>query len=448
MKSQEELLKLLQTNINLKITMEKLIQTFKSPQLRKKIFFTIGILVFYRLLAQVSIPGINLAAVQSIFQQNESLNLFSLLTGGSAENFSIVLMGLGPYINASIIVQLLTVIVPKLEELSKDGAEGQKKLSKYTRWITFPLAFLQSYGMITLLNSQSPVPIINGINDPSVILPIMLTVSAGSILLMWLGEIITENGIGNGVSLLILVSILAGVSPVLGQNIIAATSNPEQLIPVAGLLLLTIFLIAITVVVTESYREIPVSYASKTSKGVMSTLPIKLNQAGMIPIIFAVSIVTFPTILAQLVQNSTSPILQRYSELITSYFTFESTPYLITLFLLIIGFTFFYVSITFKPDQVSENIQRRGGYIPGVRPGKETAEYLENVSNRLNLFGGLFIAGIAVVPVIVQKLAGGSSNSLPLLISGAGILIIVGVISNLITQVNSYLITNDYNKLY
>lgn len=428
--------------------MEKLIQTFKSPQLRKKIFFTIGILVFYRLLAQVSIPGINLEAVKTIFQQNESLNLFSLLTGGSAENFSIVLMGLGPYINASIILQLLTVIVPKLEELSKDGADGQKKITSYTRWLTFPLAFLQSYGMIALLNSQSSVPIISNISDPSVILPIMLTVSAGSILLMWLGEIITENGIGNGVSLLILVSILSTVAPILGQNIIAASSNPEQLVPVVGLILLTVFLIGITVVVTESYREIPVSYASKSSKGVMSTLPIKLNQAGMIPIIFAVSIVTFPTILAQLVQNSTAPILQRFSSLVTTYFTFESPAYLFTLFFLIIGFTFFYVSITFKPDQISENIQRRGGYVPGVRPGKETAEYLEKVSTRLNLFGGLFIAGIAVVPVIIQKLAGGSSNSLPLVISGAGILIIVGVISDLIRQVNSYLITNDYNKLY
>ncbi len=428
--------------------MEKLIQTFKSPQLRKKIFFTIGILVFYRLLAQVSIPGINLQAVQSIFQQNESLNLFSLLTGGSAENFSIVLMGLGPYINASIIIQLLTVIVPKLEELSKDGADGQKKLTSYTRWLTFPLAFLQSYGMIALLNSQSSVPIITDISNPAVILPIMLTVSAGSILLMWLGEIITENGIGNGVSLLILASILSTVSPILGQNIITATSNPAQLVPVVGLILMIIFLIAITVVVTESYREIPVSYASKTSKGVMSTLPIKLNQAGMIPIIFAVSIVTFPTILAQLVQDSTLPILQRFSEIVTTYFTFESPAYLVALFFLIIGFTYFYVSITFKPEQVAENIQRRGGYIPGVRPGKETSEYLENVSNRLNLFGGLFIAGIAVVPVIIQQLAGGNSSSLPLVISGAGILIIVGVISDLIRQVNSYLITNDYNKLY
>lgn len=428
--------------------MEKLIQTFKSPQLRKKIFFTIGILVFYRLLAQVSIPGINLEAVQTIFQQNDSLNLFSLLTGGSAENFSIVLMGLGPYINASIIIQLLSVIVPKLEELSKDGAEGQKKMTSYTRWLTFPLAFLQSYGMIALLNSQSSVPIISNISDPSVILPIMLTVSAGSILLMWLGEIITENGIGNGVSLLILASILATVSPILGQNILTATSNPEQLVPVVGLLLLVVFLIAITVVVTETYREIPVSYASKTSKGVMSTLPIKLNQAGMIPIIFAVSIVTFPTILAQLFQTSTSPLLQRFSTLVLTHFTFESPSYLFALFFLIIGFTYFYVSITFKPDQVAENIQRRGGYIPGVRPGKETTEYLESVSNRLNLFGGLFIAGIAVVPVIIQQLAGGNSNSLPLVISGAGILIIVGVISDLIRQVNSYLITNDYNKLY
>ena len=429
--------------------MEKLIQTIKSPQLRKKILFTIGILVFYRLLAQISLPGIDLNAVKAIFQQNSSLNLFSLLTGGSAENFSIVLMGLGPYINASIIIQLLSVIVPKLEEISNDGPEGQKTITKYTRWLTFPLALLQSYGMIALLNSQSPVPIIPSTTDPSIILPIMITVSAGTVLLMWLGEIITENGIGNGVSLLILTSILAGVSPILGQTVLTASSNPDQLIYIAGLALLTIFLIAITVVVTESYREIPVSYASKTSKGVMSSLPIKLNQAGMIPIIFAVSIVTFPTILAQLVQNSTSSVLQNYSSFINTYFTFESKPYLIALFFLIIGFTYFYVSITFKPEQIAENIQKRGGYIPGVRPGLETSSYLGKISNRLNLFGGLFVAMIAVVPVLIQQLAGGGSmNSIPLLISGAGILIVVGVISDLIRQINSYLITNDYNKLY
>lgn len=422
-------------------------QIIKSPQLRNKILFTVGILVFYRLLAQVSIPGINLAAVRTVFQQNDSLSLFGLLTGGSAENFSIVLMGLGPYINASIIVQLLTVIVPKLEEISKDS-DGQKKMTKYTRWLTFPLAILQSYGMIVLLNSQSAVPIISDIANPAVILPIMLTVSAGTVLLMWLGELISENGIGNGVSLLILASIMAGISPILGQNILTATSSDTQIIPVAILLVMTLILIFITVVVTESYREIPVSYANKTGKGVMSSLPVKLNQAGMIPIIFAVSIVTFPTIIAQLVANSTSPTLVKFSELVTTYFTFESPAYLVALFLLIIGFTYFYVSITFKPDQISENIQKRGGYIPGVRPGKETTKYLEQVSNRLNLFGGLFVALIAVLPVVIQQLAGGTSTSLPLLISGAGILIIVGVVSDLVRQVNAYLITNDYNKLY
>lgn len=427
--------------------MQKLMQIIKSPQLRNKILFTVGILVFYRLLAQVSIPGINLAAVRTVFQQNDSLSLFGLLTGGSAENFSIVLMGLGPYINASIIVQLLTVIVPKLEEISKDS-DGQKKMTKYTRWLTFPLAILQSYGMIVLLNSQSAVPIISDIANPAVILPIMLTVSAGTVLLMWLGELISENGIGNGVSLLILASIMAGISPILGQNILTATSSDTQIIPVAILLVMTLILIFITVVVTESYREIPVSYANKTGKGVMSSLPVKLNQAGMIPIIFAVSIVTFPTIIAQLVANSTSPTLVKFSELVTTYFTFESPAYLVALFLLIIGFTYFYVSITFKPDQISENIQKRGGYIPGVRPGKETTKYLEQVSNRLNLFGGLFVALIAVLPVVIQQLAGGTSTSLPLLISGAGILIIVGVVSDLVRQVNAYLITNDYNKLY
>ena len=233
--------------------MQKLVQIFKNQGLRKKILFTIAIIVAYRFLAQISIPGIDLVALKSIFEQNEYLSLFSLLTGGSAENFSIVLMGLGPYINASIIVQLLTVIWPKLEEMSKEGETGRKKLNAITRWLTLPLAFLQSYGTILLLNSQ--MPIISNISDPSVILPIMLTVSAGSILLMWLGEIMTENGIGNGISLLILVSIISTVPTALAQNLIVASSDINQLIPVVSVILFTLALIVATVIVTDASRD-------------------------------------------------------------------------------------------------------------------------------------------------------------------------------------------------
>lgn len=427
--------------------METLKKVLQTKSLLNKILFSLAIIILYRLLAQISIPIDNLAALKDIFNNNPLLNIFSTLTGGSAENFSIVLMGLSPYINASIIVQLLTVIIPKFEELSKEGDTGRQKLNSITRWLTFPLAFLQSYGMIALLNSQSPVPIINNISDPSVILPIMLTVTAGTVLLVWLGELITEYGIGNGVSLLILASIIATVPSSIAQSLMVATQDASQIPKVTGIILLTIIMIVATVLVTEAYRKVKINYASKSKKGAESELPIKINQAGMIPIIFAVSVVTFPTIVAQLVQGSQRPILQMYSRIVNTHFTVNSPIYLAVLFALILGFTYFYVSITFDTNKVSENLQKRGAFIPGVRPGKDTASYLENISNRLNLFGGLFIATIAVLPMIIQSLFGQSGASVPVLISGAGILIIVGVVIELRKQINAQLITVDYSKL-
>lgn len=428
--------------------MNKLKAIWQSESLRKKILFTIAILVIYRLLAQISIPGVNLASLKNIFEQNQYLSIFSLLTGGSAENFSIVLMGLGPYINASIIMQLLTVIVPKLEEMSKDGQQGQQKINSYTRWLTVPLALLQSYGMILLLNSQAPVPVISNVGSPAVILPIMLTVTAGTMLLMWLGELISEQGIGNGISLLIFASIISTIPVTLAQQLIQGTQNTEQLVPILILLIITVALIVATVMVTEGRREIPISYASRSQKGQMSNLPIRINQAGMIPIIFAVSIVTFPTLLAQLFQQSTSATLRSFSTFVTLHFQVNSPLYLAVLFILIVGFTYFYVSITFKPDQIAENIQKRGGYVPGIRPGKETEDYLRKVSNRLTLFGALFIAMIATLPIIIQLASGQSTQSLPLLLSGASILIIVGVVLDLMRQINAQLIMHDYDRLY
>jgi preprotein translocase subunit SecY len=426
--------------------MKKLKLIFGNSDLRRKILYTLGIIFIYRLMAQVSIPGVDLASLKAVFEQNQFLSIFSLLTGGSAENFSIVLMGLGPYINASIIVQLLTVVVPKFEELSKEGEQGRRKLNSITRWLTLPLALLQSYGTILLLNAQAQLPIIKNIDDPMVILPIMLTVSAGSVLLMWLGEQISENGLSNGVSLLIFTSIISTVPTALAQNLLVASKDIGQLIPVIAIVLMTVALIVATVLFTDAYRRIPVAYASKSAKGAMSELPIKVNQAGMIPIIFAVSVVTFPTIAAQLMQNSANPLLQSLSSNILTYFSVDKALYLITLFALIVGFTYFYVSITFNTEKVAENIQKRGGYIPGIRPGKETADYLHQVSHRLNLFGGLFIGGIAVVPILAQKFIGTTGSQLPLLISGAGILIIVGVILELIRQVDTHLINQDYSK--
>jgi preprotein translocase subunit SecY len=362
-------------------------------------------------------------------------------------------MGLTPYINASIIVQLMTVVIPRLEELSKEGEQGRNKINSYTRWLTFPLAFLQSYGMILLLNksaSAGGAELIPGIENLNVILPIMITISAGTLFLMWLGEMMTEKGIGNGISLLIFASIVSGIPPILGQTLGIAQFDQTKLIPFVILLAITVALTIFVVLVTEGSRQIPVNYGSRAgTRGAQSALPIRINQAGMIPIIFAVSLVTFPTIIAQFLQNSLNPTVKAISDFILANLNGAAPGFLYILLylLLIVAFTYFYVSITFDPVKIAENIQKRGGFVPGIRPGRETAEFLGGVSSRLNLWGGLFLGFVAVLPIILTKFfASQSFGSVPLLISGAGLIIVVGVVLELIRQINAQLIMHDYDK--
>ncbi len=427
-------------------------QIWSSKDLRKKILFTIGILVVYRICAQISIPGANLDAIKSVVNQNQLLGIFSALTGGSAENFSIILMGLSPYINASIIMQLLTVIVPKLENISKEGDAGRKKINQYTRWLAVPIAFLQSYGMIVLINSQAGgIPIIDGIGNPAVIIPIMLTITAGTILVMWLGELITENGIGNGISLIIFAGIISGIPTMLGSTLALTVTEPDRIISFVLMLLITIALLVFVIMITEGNRQIPIIYAGRGTRGKSdhAVLPIRINQAGMIPIIFGVSMVSFPGVLAQLFANSANETLKAIADFLQTYFYFNSPSYILFYFLLVIAFTYFYVSITFNPEQVADNLQKRGGYIPGIRPGTETADYLGKVSSRMNLWGGLFIAFIAVFPIILGvAFTSLAIGSMQLLISGAGMIIIVGVVLELIRQVNAQLVMHDYGKFY
>jgi preprotein translocase subunit SecY len=426
---------------------------FQAPGLRKKIFFVIFCLAVFRIAAHITVPGVDVTALQGLFEQNELLGAFSILTGGSLENFSIVLMGLTPYINASIIMQLMTVVIPRLEELSKEGEQGRNKINSYTRWLTFPLAFLQSYGMILLLNksaSAGGAELIPGVENLNVILPIMITISAGTLFLMWLGEMMTEKGIGNGISLLIFASIVSGIPPILGQTLGIAQFDQTKLIPFVILLAITVALTIFVVLVTEGARQIPVNYGSRAgTRGAQSALPIRINQAGMIPIIFAVSLVTFPTIIAQFLQNSLNPTVKAISDFILANLNGAAPGFLYILLylLLIIAFTYFYVSITFDPVKIADNIQKRGGFVPGIRPGRETAEFLGGVSSRLNLWGGLFLGFVAVLPIILTKFfASQSFGSVPLLISGAGLIIVVGVVLELIRQINAQLIMHDYDK--
>lgn len=426
-------------------------QIWNSKSIRNKILFTLLMVALYRLLAQVSVPGADREAMQALMNKNQILGVFSILTGGSSKNFSILLMGLSPYINASIIVQLLTVVIPKLEDLKKEGEAGQKKISSYTRWLTLPLAFFQSYGMIALLNSQSQIPIIKDIGDPLTIITTMLTVTAGTILLVWIGEQITEKGISNGISILIFTSIISQVPQMLGQGLFLAQADESKVVPFVIMMLLTILLTTIIILVTEAQRRIPITYAGRGIKSGsdQSHLPIRINQAGMIPIIFAVSLVSFPAILGQFLSRATSEWLRTAASYMTALFQVGSASYMIMYFLLIIAFTYFYVSIVFNPEQVAENIQKRGGYIPGIRPGKQTSDYIGKVSNRLNLFGGTFLALVAILPLLIQGMFSSLSiGSIPLLISGAGMIIIAGTVLEILRRINAQLIMHDYNKFY
>jgi len=359
--------------------------------------------------------------------------------GWGLESFSIILMGLSPYINAVIIIQLLGVIVPAIWDLQKEGEQGQKKITKYTRWLTLPIAFLQSYGMIVLLNTLAGGTIID-IADMGVVLTAMTIATAGTIFLMWLGEVMTEYGISNGISIIITAGVLSTTPGV----IMGFLGDSSQYPLFAGLFIATLLIIYIIIKFTEGHRRIPIIYA-KTGGEEKSYFPIKVNQAGMIPIIFAVSIVTFPAIIGQILSNSSGVNASRVWEILVQYFSLENPSWIFigVYFALVLAFSFFYVSITFDTERVAENIQKRGGYIPGIRPGEDTANYLQKVSNHLNVFGGWFLALIAVLPYVLGKFLG---QTVDLIISGAGLIIIVSVILDIIRRVDGEMKMFDYSK--
>lgn len=420
-------------------------QIWRSEELRKRILITVGLLLIYRLVSHIPVPGSDPIALRQFLDNSGSagaLGVFAALTGGALNQFSVMLLGLSPYINASIIIQLCTVIFPKLEALSKEGVQGQQQLNRYTRWLTFPLAFVQSYGFLLLL-SQSGVKIVDT-SFPFVLAP-MLFVTAGSLFLMWLGEMITEKGIGNGISLIIFAGIVADIP----QNISAlfVTGADTQ----AAFYLFAIVSLALLVAVvlfTDAHRLIPITYANQgAGRGVQASIPVRLNQAGMVPIIFAISLIAFPTIIAQFLATAERPAIRSVVNFINVNLNSQNPTllYIILYFALVMAFTYFYVSVTFKPDELAETIQKRGGFIPGVRPGAQTATVLSRVSNRLNLWGGLFLGIVAVIPLLFTRFSDLSANNL--IISGSGLIIIVGVVMELIRQINAQMLAHDYEKL-
>jgi len=360
------------------------------------------------------------------------------------ENFSIVAMGVAPYITASIIFQLLTMIVPALEELSKEGESGQRKINQWTRLLTVPLAAMQGYALIALLNKTSSSQIFIDLN-PWRIVMIITTVTAGTIFLMWLGELISEKHIGNGISLLIFAGIITQLPRALQQTVLVF--DKTQLLTLGLFAIIAIITIVGVVIITEGQRNVPVSYAKrvrgmKMYGGVNTHLPLRVNMAGVIPIIFAISIILFPTMVAQFFLTAKTPILVAGAQKVIELFN-NNIFYGVLYFLLVFGFTYFYTEVVFHPDQIAENLQKQGGFIPGIRPGKNTADYLKNTTNRIILAGALFLGIIAVLSMVLNGFTGLTT----LTIGGTSLLIVVSVVIETYKQIESQLTMRDYEGL-
>lgn len=389
-------------------------------------------------------PGVNLEALAQVFSQNQFLGLIDLFSGGSLNRFSIAMMGVAPYINASIIMQLMGMALPSVEAWQKEGEFGRRKMAQYTRLLTVPLALIQAYGMIVLLQ-RSDVNILGAISIPQ-LAGILLIVTAGTMLLMWLGELISEHGIGNGISLIIFIGILAGLPQELTSTIaLFDTSKLIELIIFAALAVATIFLV---VYITEGQRNIPIAYAgrgggsSRLYAGQSNHLPLRVNQAGVIPIIFAISLLLFPGLIASFFASARTTWIANSAAWIQQAFQ-DPWVYGILYFILVVFFTYFYTWVIFKPDQVSENIQKSGGFIPGIRPGRQTIDFLSFVTNRITLAGAVFLGLIAVLPNIVQ----GFTHIQTLQLGGTGLLIVVSVALELMRQLRAQLIMKRYDDV-
>ena len=418
---------------------------WKTKDLRNKIFIVLGLLLVTRVLAFVPIPGVDASALKSFFEQSQFLNLLNIFSGGGLTNFSIAMLGVVPYITASIIMQLLTIIIPSLRDLQKEsGDAGREKINQYTRYLTIFLAPIQAFGTIRVLQSQGGGDILAAFTPFQWFLT-LLAVTAGTMFVMWIGEIITEYGIGNGLSMIIFAGIVAQLPSSL--NSFVQLYDPSKLPMVIGFAAVAIIVVAAVVLVSEAQRNVPVSYAKrqrgeKLYGGVNTHLPLRLNQAGVIPIIFAISIMLFPALIAQFFVNAKTPLVAEYAnKIITIFNGSQGWTYGISYFLLVVVFTYFYTAVVFNPDEVAENVQRNGGFVPGLRPGKQTADYLYKVLNRITLPGSVFLGAIAVLPLVLQNLTGTQALTL----GGTGLLIVVSVVIETIKQVEAQMTMHDYD---
>lgn len=412
---------------------------WKARDLRYSILFVLLILAIFRFAAHIPIPGVDVVALKQFFQSNQMLGLLNLFSGGGMENFSIVLMGVGPYITASIVFQLLGMIVPKFEDMNKEES-GRQKINAWTRWLTVPLAMIQSYSMILLLK-RSTSGIVSDMDLLQTVSMIM-TITAGTVMLMWFGELINEKKVGNGISIMIFAGIVTNLPSAIQRTL--ATYDPTMLFTIIGFVIVSIITVIGVVIINEGQRKIPVQYArqvrgNRVFGGSSTHLPLRVNMAGVMPIIFALSLVMIPQTVGQFLIHAKSAWIVKMAETTISLSN-NQLIYAIAYFLLVFGFTFFYTEVVFKPEQIAENLQKQGGFIPGIRPGKHTSDYLSESSRKVIFSGALFLAAIAVLPLAVRYITGKQW----LAIGGTSILIVVSVVIDMVKQIQAQLSMRDY----
>jgi preprotein translocase subunit SecY len=421
---------------------ESLLNAFRAPDIRRRILFVLGILIVYRLMAQIPLPGVDRDALRSFFERNSAFGIIDLFAGGGLSQLSVVGLAMNPYINASIIMQLMSGVIPSLQNLSREGEYGRQKLNQYTRYLTVPMALLQAFGILSAFNNEGVLAPAGGFSLGNAFSWVqMVTLVAGAVLLMWLGELITEKGIGNGISFIIFAGIVSRAPSGLA-NILSQPSPRDILL----FFLLAVVAVAVIVYIQEGQRRIPIQYASRVRgrrmyQGGQTFLPLRVNLAGVIPIIFAISILQFPAQIATYFSFSTVQAVADVSRAIAGFLASTTYQYAAMYFLLTVGFTYFYTAFTFKPDETAEQLRKNGGFIPGIRPGRPTQDYLARVVTRITFAGALFLGIVAVAPV----LAGVLDPSLQgLAIGGTGLLIVVSVVVETMKQIEAQLMMRNY----
>ncbi len=440
--------------------LEAVVNAFKIPDLRRKIFFTLGILVLFRFIAHIPVPGINLGALQQVVNNNQLLGMLNLFSGGTLYQFSIVAMGVYPYITASIIVQLLSGIIPRLSELSKEGDRGQLIKNRLTHALTVPLGALQAYGLLRQFSTGSATlgtsaNILNfnfGLFDPSAnrlqSWAVLIAMTTGTLLLVWLGEMITEFGVGQGVSIIIFAGIVSRIPTAIGQ-LFVQTSGIGNIFGLIVFLAIGLLIIVGVVLVNEGQRRIPVNYARTMMRGNRmvrqagsSFIPLRVNSAGMIPLIFAIAIMVFPATIAGFFRGAQTEWVRNVANAIYSFFQPQTLQYQILYFLMVFGFTYLYTQIQFGQQNIAENLMKSGGSVPGVRPGVATERYLNRVLNRITTLGALFLATVAILPYLASIVTGDSGAQS--LLSSTAALIVVGVAIDTMKQLEAQLLMRRY----